>query len=68
MAYEEDPAVTTVMARMAIRSSDGMKKYGHPIGDTPGDMQHWLLQMQEELTDAAVYIERALMELKKVST
>lgn len=60
-----DPAVARVMGRMAQRSEQGMKKYGVAIGDFPGDLSHWLLQLQEELTDAAIYIERALLELNK---
>lgn len=60
-----DPAVVSVMSRMAQRSQAGMKKYGVPIGEYPGDLRKWLVDIQEELGDAMVYIERALMEIDK---
>lgn len=62
-----DPAVNNVLRRMVDRSDAGMKKYGRPIGDSPGDLKRWLLEIQEEITDAAVYIERALIEIDKKS-
>lgn len=60
-----DPLVMRVLGKYATRSVVGMGKYGQALADHPGEVRHWLEQLQEELMDATLYIERALQEMKK---
>lgn len=62
---QQDETVNRVIEKIRLRSERGMVHYGRPISDTPGDLVKWLNEIQEELTDACVYIERAIEEIKK---
>jgi len=62
----EDPTVNRVIAKMVARSAEGMTKFGVTIGDFEGDTDYWIDQTIEELTDAAVYLERLRQNLKGI--
>lgn len=60
-----DPNVEAVRAKLLERSQVGIRKYGvttSAAGLTPRD---WMKHLQEELMDAAVYVEAALRELDR---
>lgn len=61
-----DPNVQAVISKHAERASRGMKKYG--VTTERGDLSFldWMKHLQEELMDAAVYIERLIQEGDKV--
>lgn len=61
--YPKDRVVERVLNKVHDRSEEGLKKFGRPIGDTLKDLRAWLVDIQEELMDAAVYVERVLDEL-----
>lgn len=56
-----------VAAKMIERSRFGLTKYGQTVETNPLDLIEWLTHLQEELMDAAVYLERIKhdMEPKK---
>ena len=55
-----DPNVEAVIAKHQSRAALGLRKYG--VDTTRMDLTHeqWLQHLQEELMDAAVYVERLL--------
>ena len=59
----EDKIVKQVLAKMDQRSIIGQKKYGgtmmEEIGDGKKDLSRFLIDVQEELMDALLYIEAA---------
>jgi len=59
-----DKNVEAVRRRLFQRQSQGYRKYGVNTERTDIDLQGWLLHLQEELLDAAVYIERLKDELR----
>jgi hypothetical protein len=54
-----DNLVMNVIYSYAVRSNAGMEKFGQSMGDHKADQEHWLRNLQEELQDATLYIERA---------
>lgn len=61
----EDANVNRVVQKIQDRADAGMLKYGVTTSDNPLSLEEWLQHAQEELTDAAVYIERIMEELRK---
>jgi hypothetical protein len=57
-----DPIVEAVCARMLSRSRAGQRKYGTTLARTDLTRRDWLRHLQEELLDAALYVERLLLE------
>ena len=60
---ELDPNVAAVRAKLLARAAAGIAKYGVTTARTDLPAAQWLLHLQEELLDAAVYIERLFHEL-----
>lgn len=55
-----DANVDSVIRKLARRSHIGVEKYGTTTERKDVDLRGWLEHLQEELMDAAVYIEAAL--------
>jgi hypothetical protein len=55
--FSPDPNVTAVMELLKQRSLVGLNKYGTTTMRTDLDILDWLQHLQEELCDAAVYVE-----------
>jgi hypothetical protein len=64
MPTAPDPNVERVREALRVRSVAGMLKYGVTTERCDIDLRGWLQHLQEELLDAAVYIERIKQELK----
>ena len=60
----QDKNVRSVMNQLAQRAEVGFKKYGVTTERTDLELVDWLKHLQEELLDAAVYIEATLQRLK----
>tara|TARA_B100000700_G_scaffold305731_1_gene380080 strand:- start:1421 stop:1675 length:255 start_codon:yes stop_codon:yes gene_type:complete len=62
---ELDPNVEAVRKKIAARSSNAKSKYG--VDTTRRDYSEvdWLLELQEELMDATVYIEALLANVTR---
>jgi len=58
-----DSCVTAVIQRLTQRAETGQRKYGTNLDRTDLDIQDWLLHLQEELLDAALYVERLKKEV-----
>lgn len=58
-----DPNVEKVREMLYNRMEAGYKKYGVTTERTDIDLMGWLQHLQEELLDAAVYIERLKKEV-----
>jgi hypothetical protein len=53
-----DPIIEKVVDQLVSRSDVGFKKYGVTLDGDAGDITTWLQHLQEELLDAANYIEK----------
>lgn len=53
-----------VCAKIQQRREVGMRKYGVGVERTDLSLSQWLRHAQEEAMDAAVYLERAMHELR----
>lgn len=49
-----------VCKKIKARSDVGKKKYGVTMEEEILSMREWLVHLQEELMDAAVYVEKLL--------
>jgi hypothetical protein len=58
--YEEQ-----VINKIRERAEVGKNKYGVTMERTDLNTLEWLVHLQEELMDAAVYVERLLNDLKR---
>lgn len=61
---QTDPIVDAVRAKLHERSQVGIKKYGTMMTRQDLTDEQWLQHLQEELLDAAVYIQRLLTSIK----
>jgi hypothetical protein len=59
-----DQNVLSVIEQLQNRMQAGYAKYGTTTERTDIDLKGWLQHLQEELMDAAVYIERLKKEIK----
>jgi hypothetical protein len=59
-----DNNVESVREMLYNRMTAGYQKYGVTTERTDIDLMGWLQHLQEELLDAAVYIERLKKEIK----
>jgi hypothetical protein len=57
-----DPNVEAVRRKLEERSAVGIAKYGTTTARDDLTLREWLVHLQEELMDAAVYIEAALSQ------
>jgi len=53
-----DPVVEKVKDIMDKRSERGIKEYGTTLEDNPNGFYVWIRELQEELLDAALYIQK----------
>ena len=58
-----DPIIEKVVDQLVSRSDVGYKKYGVTLEDDLGELDKWLQHLQEELLDAANYIEKIKTKL-----
>jgi len=59
-----DKNVTAVVERMLQRADVGLRKYGVTTERTDLSTVQWLTHLQEEMLDAAIYIEKLKNEFK----
>lgn len=57
-----DPIIAIVRGKLLARSVAGIAKYGTTLARQDLDRRAWLLHLQDELLDAAAYIERLLQD------
>ena len=62
-----DINVERVRAKLLLRSQVGLKKYGATTERTDLDVLAWARHLQEELLDAAVYVERIMDDLRRLN-
>jgi hypothetical protein len=60
----EDTILISVMTKYHERSKQGKKKYGTNLDRKDVDLIGWLNNLQEELMDATLYIEKLKKEIK----
>ncbi len=61
-----DPIVEQVARKLALRSVVGYAKYGTTLDNNDNPLDYWLANLQEELMDAANYIEKTRSVLKQI--
>ena len=70
MSTIEDKVCEKIQGRAEV----GLKKYGVSMADEVLSLREWLIHLQEELMDAAVYVEKLIeevdneMQIKKLLT
>ena len=64
MSKHEDEVCKKIQERAKV----GKAKYGVTMERTDLDIVGWLTHLQEELMDAAVYVERLIEDYKKVTS
>lgn len=62
IAEAADPNVAAVQRKLAERAARGLAKYGVDTTRQDIDLRGWLQHLQDELLDAAVYVERLMGE------
>lgn len=62
-----DSNVKAVQEMLQSRMETGYNKYGTTTERTDIDLLGWLQHLQEELLDAAVYVQRLKVEVSKVN-
>lgn len=53
-----DPIVEEVKNIMDQRSQKGIKEYGTTLEDNPDGFYRWVNELQQELLDAALYLQK----------
>jgi|TARA_R100000935_G_scaffold56329_2_gene87696 hypothetical protein len=53
-----DPIIEKVVDKLVSRSDVGYKKYGVTLNEDTSSLLTWLVHLQEELLDAANYVEK----------
>ncbi len=53
-----------VCADIAERQAKGIAKYGTTVAENPLQLKQWLQHAYEETLDKAVYLKRAISEIK----
>jgi hypothetical protein len=53
-----DPIIEKVVDQLVSRSDVGYEKYGVTLDDDNSSLLTWLVHLQEELLDAANYVEK----------
>ena len=64
----ECPIASTVAQKITQRSEVGLKKYGTTCGRNDLSLTDWLNHLQQELMDAAVYVEKLMQTLEQSQT
>jgi len=59
-----DKNVEAVRQKLLLRSEIGLRKYGVTTERKDVDLIGWLIHLQQELLDAAVYVEAAMAHLQ----
>lgn len=59
-----DKNVEAVREKLLLRSEIGLRKYGVTTERKDVDLIGWLIHLQQELLDAAVYAEAAMAHLQ----
>ena len=62
MSKHEDEVCKKIQKRAGV----GKKKYGTTMERTDLSVHEWLTHLQEELMDAAVYVQRLMEEFKDI--
>ena len=61
----KDTIAQTVIQRIADRSEAGTKKFGDTFDQTNKTLEETIIDTQEELGDAMIYLEKALQIIRK---
>ena len=61
----KDPIAQKVIQRIADRSEAGTKKFGDTFNKTNKTLEETIIDIQEELGDSLIYLEKALQIIRK---
>ncbi len=59
-----DPIVSIVIAQLRSRSKKGIQKYNTTLAENNLSLIEWLEHAKEEAMDQALYLERAIHEIR----
>ena len=61
----KDKMIQNIMNRMSKRSEDGIKKFGNTMNESKKPTINWIDDVQEEMWDSIVYLEKLKTILKE---
>lgn len=61
----KDKMIQNIMNRMSKRSEDGIKKFGNTMDESKKPTINWIDDVQEEMWDSIVYLEKLKTILKE---
>lgn len=64
----DDPIIKSVLVKIRKRSRSGMEKFGKTMAKNNKPLEEWILDTQEELFDAANYLERILQDKNMIES
>lgn len=64
--YPPDPIVETVLNRIKARADRGIQSYGQSLAEAVKTPTEWLKDASEEMTDAALYLEKVRQEVQEL--
>ena len=65
--HTNDDITNKVIDLIIERQKAGYEEYGSTLADNKGNIKYWLKHLQEELLDAAQYIEKIIFVIDKVN-
>ncbi len=61
----KDKMIQSIMNRMSKRSEDGIKKFGNTMIESKKPTISWINDIQEEMWDSIVYLEKLKTIIEK---
>jgi len=65
---DNNPIIAAVMTKLAAQQAKGLAKYGEYVTPSALSLGEWLEHLQEELLDAAIYVECIRAKSKQTIT
>jgi len=68
LIYTQDRLIRGIIRRMVRRAEDGVRTYGGTMEEADKPVDEWIVDAQEELWDAIVYLEKIRIDYADLLT
>lgn len=68
LIYTQDRLIRGILRRMVRRAEDGVQTYGCTMEQADKPVDQWIIDAQEELWDAIVYLEKLRVDHANILT
>ena len=65
--FTKDPLIMNLLQSFAKRSEQGIKEYKGTMGTAQKPLEDWITDVQEEMYDACVYLEKVKTLIKTLN-